>query len=48
MFWIIKATSEFDGKTNKCEFILSEKKGFVSLVYDFFNGDKMIMKYQCY
>jgi hypothetical protein len=43
-FWTIIANSELDGKTNSCEFILSEKQGFVSLVYNFFNGDKMIMK----
>ena len=43
-YWTIKATSELDGKTTDCEFIFNEKKGFVSLVYNFFNGDKMTMK----
>ena len=42
--WTIKATSEFDGKINNCEFIFSDKKGFISLSYLFFNGDCMKMK----
>ena len=43
-FWTIIAGAELDGKTNSCEFIFSEKKGFISLNYKFFNGDTMIMK----
>ncbi len=42
--WTISAHSELDGKTNSCEFILCDRKGFIFLNYKFFNGDKMIMK----
>jgi hypothetical protein len=42
--WTIKATSEFKGKINNCEFIYSDKRGFISMSYSFFNGDSMTMK----
>jgi len=42
-FWTIKATSEIDSRYSSSEFILSGKKGFVSLEYNFYNGDKMTM-----
>jgi hypothetical protein len=42
--WTIKALSEIEGKTNTCEFIFSDKRGFISLVYSFFNGDRLTMK----
>jgi len=42
--WTIKAISEIEGKINNCEFIFSNKKGFTSMSYLFFNGDRMTMK----
>jgi hypothetical protein len=42
--WTINASSEIDGKTNNCEFIFSDKRGFISLSYSFFNGDSLTMK----
>jgi len=42
--WTIKATSEFAGKINNCEFIFSDIRGFISMSYSFFNGDSMTMK----
>jgi hypothetical protein len=42
--WTIKAISEIEGKTNNCEFIFSDKRGFIALSYSFFNGDTLTMK----
>ncbi len=42
--WTIKAASEVEGKINNCEFIFSDKRGFISLFYSFFNGDSMTMQ----
>ena len=42
--WTINAISEVEGKTNNCEFIFSDKRGFISLSYSFFNGDRITMK----
>jgi len=42
--WKIKAISEIEGKTNRCEFIFSDKRGFILLSYAFFNGDSLTMK----
>jgi hypothetical protein len=42
--WTIKAESEIEGKTNNSEFIFSNKRGFISLSYYFYNGDSMTMK----
>jgi hypothetical protein len=41
VIWTIQAISVFDDETNYCKFIYSNKKGFVSVDYKFYNGDKM-------
>ena len=41
--WTIEANSVFDDKTNNSTFIYSSKRGFVSIEYKFYNGDKMDM-----
>jgi hypothetical protein len=46
IIWKINANSEVEGKTNNCEFIVSNKRGFVSISYSFYNGDSMTMKLQ--
>jgi len=43
IIWTIQSNSVFDNKTNYCKFIYSNKKGFVSIAYKFYNGDKMNM-----
>ena len=42
--WTIEATSIIDEKTNSCNFIFSEKRGFIWLDYNFYNGDKLLMQ----
>lgn len=42
--WTIKAISEIEGEINNCEFIFSDKRGFILLSYSFFNGDSLTMK----
>ncbi|HSI89567.1 MAG TPA: hypothetical protein VK927_00550 [Adhaeribacter sp.] len=39
--WQIKGSSEIDGKSNLCKFFFSEKSGFISMQYDFYNGDRL-------
>ena len=39
--YIVTANSEFESKINNCEFIYSNENGFVSLKYEFYNGDKL-------
>lgn len=38
--WTVSTTSDIEGKPNVMVFIFSEKKGFISLDYSFYNGDK--------
>ena len=42
--WTIEASSKLDGKINNCKFIYSERRGFVLLDYNFYNGDSLTMK----
>jgi hypothetical protein len=42
--WTIKGISEIEGKQNNCEFIFSDRRGFIKMTYSFFNGNSMKME----